>query len=419
MHRVRALDTAVRRRVLSILLTLTIALGVSLTAGAPASAATSYIATPNGMVGVQQTLVIHAPKQVNQVATVSGNQGSTGVTLQTVIGPNGYGSLFWTPSTAGRWTFSGTGNIAGATAATISVAGAPTETTLAIPNQLQVNTRTNLLVVVNSRIANVTPAGQVTVRTPGGALIGSAYVTSGSGSQAAFANVPYQPSSTGLVQMVATFPPSNASYLPSTSAQAQVDVVSAAGNIALRLPGQFNVGETVWVTAFTTPSQPGTVTMTVESEGSISGGSLPLVNGSATVAWTPSVAGNTNVRASFTNAQANTSGIALQPIAVLGPLPADSISVAPTGQAAWLPGAAITMTPGQNLLLTTASASGSPVVVNEVGPCLINSALLTAVGTGTCTITATSGGGTAYTEATATYTVKVVAPAKKKKKKKR
>lgn len=418
MPSVRKSEFTVGQRWLSALAAVVVALGMSLPGASPASAASSYIATPNGMVGIQQTVVVRAPQQVNQVVTISGTQGTTGVTLQTVIGGNGYGSVFWTPTAAGTWTFSGAGNISGATAATITVAGAPTETTLAIPNQMQVNTGTNLLVVVNSRIGDVTPAGQVTVRTPGGSLIGSAYLTSGSGSQAAFANVPYQPTSTGLVQMVATFTPSSPSYLASTSAQAQVDVVTTAPNIALRLPGQFNVGQTVWVTAFTTPSQPGTVAMQVENEGAISG-SLPLVNGSATVAWTPTVAGNTNVRASFTNAQANTSGIALQPIAVLGALPADSISVAPTGQPAWVPGTAITMTRGQNLLLTTSSASGSPVVVNEVGPCVINSALLMAVGSGTCTITATSGGGSAYTEATATYTVKVVAPAKKKKKKKR
>ena len=400
------------------LLALLLGLAALLAVGTPASASnSSYIATPNGMVGVQQTLVIRAPKQTNKVVTVTGTQGATGVTLQTVIGGNGYGSVFWTPTVAGVWTFSGAGNIAGATPTSISVAGAPTETVLAIPNQLQVNSGTNLLVVVNSRITGVTPAGQVTVRTTGGALIGSAYLTSGSGSQASFATIPYQPNSSGLVQMIATFTPSSPSYLTSTSARAEVDVVTTSPNIALRLPGQFNIGQTVWITAFTTPSQSGTVAMQVDNEGLISGGSLPLVNGSATIAWTPTVAGNTNVRASFTSTQATISGVALQPIAVQPELPADSISIAPTGQAAWVPGTSITMTRGQNLLLTTAASSGSPVVVDEVGPCIINSALLMAVGTGTCTLTATSGGSSAFLEATATYTIEVVAPPKKKKSK--
>ena len=406
------------RGVIAPIAALALALTGSLAAASPASAASNYIATPNGMVGVQQTLVVHAPKLVNQVVTVSGTQGTIGTTLQTVIGGSGYGSVFWTPTAAGTWVFSGAGNIAGATSATITVAAVPTETTLAIPNQMQVNTGTNLQVVVNTRLGDVSPAGQVTVRTNSGAVVGSAYLSSGSGAQASFATIPYLPTATGVVPMVATFTPANGNFAASTSAQAAVDVVTTAPALALKLPGKFNVGETVWVTAFTTPSQPGTVAMQVENEGAISG-SIPLVNGSATVAWTPTTAGNTNVRASFTNAQANTSGVALQPIAVLGPLPADTISVAPTGQSAWIPNTAVTMTQGQNLLLTTSSASGSPVVLDENGPCVINSALLTAVGTGTCTLTAVSGGSADYTEGTATYTVKVVKPAKKKKKKKR
>jgi len=387
-------------------------------AAGPALAQTSYVATPNGMVGVQQTVVIYAPRQVNQVVTVSGSQGSASVTLQTVIGGNGFGSVFWTPAAAGTWTLSGTGSIAAATATTVTVGAVPTETTLAIPNQMQVNTGTTLSVVVSTRLGDVTPSGQVTVRTNSGALVGSAYLTSGSGAQAAFANVPYLPTSTGVVPMTATYTPDNGNFTASTSAQAAVEVLTSAPTLAFKLPGRFNVGQPISVTAFTTPSQPGTVAIQVENEGAISG-SIPLVNGSASVSWTPTTSGNTNVRASFTNAQANTSAVALQPIAILGPLPVDQVNVAPTGQAAWTPGSTITMTQGQNLLLTTSATSGSPVVLDENGPCIINAALLTALSTGTCTITAVSGGGADYTDGTSTYSIKVVKPPKKKKKNRR
>lgn len=388
------------------------ALGLGLAASAPAAAApaTSYVATPNGMVGVQQTLVVYAPRQVNQVVVISGTQGTVGTTLQTVVGASGFGSVFWTPPAAGTWRFNGAGSIAGATPTTVSVAPAPTRTILEIPNTMQVNTPTNLLVVVNTNLGNLAPVGQVTVNSVWGGLIGSAYLTPGSGSEAAFALIPWTPTSTGVIPMTATFTPTNGNYSGSTSAQASVNVVSTTPAVSLRLPGQFNVGQTVWVTAFVTPSnQQGTIAMQVDNQGSIAG-STPIVNGAVTVPWTPQNSGNTNVQAFFTNSAANTSGSATQPIAVGAALPNDSIGVAPSGQSAWVPGTTVTMTRGQNLLMTTSASSGSPVVLDETGPCVINGSLLMAVNTGTCTITATSGGSAAFNATTATYSVAVVAP---------
>ena len=384
-------------------------------AGAPASAATaSYVATPNGMVGVQQTVVVYAPRQVNQVVAISGTQGTIGTTLQTVVGAQGFGSVFWTPPAAGTWTFTGAGSIAGATPTTVSVAAAPTKTILEIPNVMQVNTQANLLVVVNSNLGDLAPVGQVTVNSVFGGFIGSAYLTPGSGAEAAFATIPWTPTSTGVVPMIATFTPTNGNYSGSTSAQAAVNVIATNPVVSLRLPGQFNVGQTVFVTAFVTPSnQQGTIAMQVDNQGSIAG-STPLVNGTVTVPWTPQNPGNTNVQAFFTNSAANASGTATQPIAVGPALPNDSIGVAPSGQGAWVPGTTVTMTRGQNLLMTASASSGSPVVLDESGPCVINGALLLAVNTGTCTITATSGGSAAFNAATATYNVAVVKPKKKK-----
>lgn len=409
------MSTFLVRRWAAGLLALVVGAATAGVAGAPASAASGpYVAAPNGMVGVQQTVVVYAPRQVNQVVTISGTQGTVGTTLQTVVGAQGYGSVFWTPTTAGTWTFTGAGNIAGATPTTISVAAAPTKTILEIPNTMQVNTTANLLVVVNTNLGDLAPVGQVTVRNSGGGVVGSAYLTAGSGSEAAFATIPFTPTGTGVVAMTATFTPTTADFTGSTSAQAGVNVISTNPTVALRLPGQFNVGQTVWVTALVTPSnQQGTVAIQVENQGALSG-SIPLLNGQATVPWTPQLSGNTNVRASFTNSTQTNSGVVVQPIAVGNPIPADTITVAPTGQGAWVPGTTTTMTQGQNLLMTASATSGSTVVLNESGPCVINGALLMAVAPGTCTITATSGGSTAFTEATATYNVSVTAPKKRK-----
>ena len=398
------------------LLALFIGITAAGASGAPASAATdSYIATPNGMVGVQQTLVIYAPKRVNEVVTISGTQGTVGTTLQTVVAPSGFGSVFWVPTAAGKWTFSGVGSTAKATPTTVSVAAAPTTTVLEIPNTMQVNTPANLLIIVTSNLGDVAPVGQVTVSTAWGSPVGSAYLSPGSGAESAFATIPWTPTSTGVIAMVATFAPTNGSYATSTSAQVSVDVVSTPVPLSLRLPGSFNVGETVWVTAFVTPSnQQGTIAMQVDNQGSIAG-STPLTNGAVSVPWTPQNPGFTNIQAFFTNSAANSSGVASQGIQVSAALPNDSLEVAPTGQNAWTPGATVTVKRGQNLLMTSSSSSGSPVVINESGPCVINGALLMAVNTGTCVITATSGGSASFKPATATYNVSVVKPKKKKK----
>lgn len=406
------MGTILVRRSIAILTVLAAGLGLGLAASTPASAAAArpYIAAPNGMVGVQQTIVVYAPRQVNQVVTISGTQGTVGTTLQTVVASSGFGSVFWTPSAAGTWTFTGTGSIARAAQTTISVAAAPTKTILEIPNTMQVNTPTNLLVVVNTNLGDLAPVGQVTVNSVGGGLIGSASLTPGSGAETAFATIPWTPTSTGVIPMVATFTPTNGNYASSASAQAAVSVVSSTPTLALRLPGAFNVGQTVWVTALVTPSnQQGTIAMQVDNQGSIAG-STPIVNGGVTVPWTPQNSGNTNIQAFFTNNTATNSGVATQPIAVGPALPNDAIAVAPTGQSAWVAGTTVNMTRGQNLLMTTSASSGSPVVLNETGPCVINGALLMAVNTGTCTITATSGGSGSFNAATATYNVSVIAP---------
>jgi hypothetical protein len=405
----------IRRSIVAIA-TATLGLSVAMSAHSPAQAnraPASYVATPNGMVGVQQTLVVYAPRLVDQVVTLTGNQGSTGVTLQTVVQPSGFGSVFWTPTTAGMWTFSGAGSAASATPTTVSVAAAPTKTNLEIPNTMQVNTTANLLVTVTTNLGDLAPVGLVTVSQPGGAVIGSAYLTPTSGAEAAYASIPYTPTSTGVVTMTATFTPTNGNFSGSQAPQAGVSVTATSPGLSLLLPGTFNVGQTVFVTAFVTPSnQQGTAAIQVQNQGALSG-SVSLVNGAVSVPWTPVNPGNTTVTAQFTNSGATASASASQPIAVGLALPPDRISVAPSGQAAWIPNTAITMRPGQNFLISGTAASGSPVVINESGPCVINAALLTAVSPGTCVITATSGGSASFTQGTATYQVSVAAAPRK------
>ena len=78
---------------------------------ARASVATSFLATPNGMVGVPQAIVIAAPLAAGRTVTVGLVSGSAAFTTQTTLSSSGNGTLMWTPTAAGTWTISGLGSI--------------------------------------------------------------------------------------------------------------------------------------------------------------------------------------------------------------------------------------------------------------------------------------------------------------------
>ena len=71
------------------ILALTASLGLAV--GSPASAASNgFIAAPNGMVGVSETITVNAPSAKGQVVTIGLQIGGTAQTLQTTIGSNGF-----------------------------------------------------------------------------------------------------------------------------------------------------------------------------------------------------------------------------------------------------------------------------------------------------------------------------------------
>ncbi len=83
---------------------------------------TTFIATPNGMVGMQQEIVFRAPSLAGQVATIGFVSGAISNAGQTAVNAQGFGSLAWTPTSAGSWTISGLGNAAAIGSTTINVA---------------------------------------------------------------------------------------------------------------------------------------------------------------------------------------------------------------------------------------------------------------------------------------------------------
>jgi hypothetical protein len=176
--------------------TLALALGTTAAAGlagatsAPA-VATSFIAAPNGMVGVPETITIKAPAAGRQVVTIGLTLGAAAQTLKTTIGGNGFGSVRWTHGGAGPWSISGLGRIA--TAATPTVVAMPTYTVLLAQNAVQKGVNNNLLAAVVAPIGSSAPTGSVTLINPGGAAIVTAPLSGLSGSAASTATAPLEP----------------------------------------------------------------------------------------------------------------------------------------------------------------------------------------------------------------------------------
>jgi hypothetical protein len=89
---------------LALAASLTLGLGVGatvVTATSASAAQATFIATPNGMAGVVQEIVLFAPKLRNQVVILGFQINGVGSALQTTMNATGYGSIAWTPSIAG------------------------------------------------------------------------------------------------------------------------------------------------------------------------------------------------------------------------------------------------------------------------------------------------------------------------------
>lgn len=156
----------------------------------------------------------------------------------------------------------------------------------------------------------------------------------------------------------------------------------------------------------------GTVSFWQNEPGNGVAGLVAVVNGKASLTWTPAYAWPSNWQtfgATFfpdpqqgtTLAQASTN-----PMHVLPNLGQDPVTFAP------LP---LTVTAGRTVAFTAATASGSAVALSVTGPCTLssvgtNSATIIAGAAGSCTLSAASNGGGPYLASSASTTVTVSSP---------
>lgn len=389
-----------------------VAIGLG-SAPAATAAAPGYVATPNGMVGVGQTIVISAPTLKNQAVTIGLTSGATSLSQQTTLGATGIGSVAWTPTTPGSWTIAGLGNAVSVGSTTVTVAAMPTETTLIAPNNVQRFVAGTLNVIVSATLGTIPPAGTVSISSAFGNAVGTAPLAPLPGTTSAIAQVSWTPEPLGPFPLIATYVPASGAYTASTSGTAQPNVVASNPTVSLQFAPVLRLGQPTLLSAVLGVGIPdgsaafivGTTTL---------GGSVPTTNGIAYQHWTPNALGNQMITVQFsTGAPKNVSGTSTQAVSVQPALPADTVVVDPVGQAPWAVGSPITMKAGTSVTLAATSASGATALFSETGPCIISGAVLKALAAGQCQVTVVSPGSATYDNSSATYTIGVTAPSKR------
>jgi len=394
------------------------ATSLGLATGALAATSKGFIAAPNGMVGLQESILINAPGAKGQVVTIGLQNASTAQTLQTTIGSNGYGAVNWTPTFGGSWTINGLGNIISSGSTTINVAAMPTYTVLLAQNNVQNGVNNNLSAAVIAPIGTLAPTGTVYLATTSGNGITTQPLTGLYGGTTATTTLPWTPNGNGGYPIQATYTPGTSANSGSMSPVSQPNITATDTVIALRWPATLYVNQATVLQAVLGQNIPqGSVAFYMDGNG-ISG-SIATVNGIASLQWTPPTSGVHNISVAFTaNTQIPGSGYngsSTQSVNIQSARAQDNITVDPPTQPVWSIAAPIVMKAGSNLTLAGTAVSGSPIVFSEQGPCYINGTVLYAPSAGTCQISVQSAGNATLTPTIENYTVTVTAPPKKKK----
>ena len=402
---------SIRSRFLAAASSVALVAGLGLSAAAPTAADDAFIATPNGMVGMQQEIVLKAPSLAGKVATigfVSGNLSNAG---QTSVNDKGFGYLAWTPTSEGSWTISGLGAAASIGSTTISVAPMPTATTALVPNLVQTGVANNVSVVVSALDGIVPPSGSVVLRNQNQNVIATGVLTPGPGNIAS-STVEWIP--TGGETVTPSFVPASTAFVASSGATAQPQSTSSVVTIALRFPPMLYVGTPTVLGAQTgTGVTAGSASFLFDGIGVV--GSTPTNStGGVAATWTPTASGVHTISTEFSSNDGQFSGVSRQVVNIQPAKSQDTITVSPQGDAPWNPGLPISVKAGSNTLLSASAASGATVVLSETGPCVINGSTMTALSPGQCVLTATSPGSASVAGTSVTYTITVTKASKKK-----
>ncbi len=387
-----------------------LAFGFALPAqGAARNTPSPYLATAHGMVGVAESLDVFLPAAKSTSVSISATNGSTSMPLNVALNTAGFGSTTWTPSTSGVWTFSSTG-LTTSVSTQVFVVPTATSTALNTPNQLQLNVENAGTTAYVRALAGTTrPQGSVTLRKflvgTTGPVLGTGWLQPTSDPLVSVANIPWTPDAPGAYPVFGTYNQQTLNLSASKSTVEQPEIVLFAPMVSYRFAPALRVGQ---------PSNINAVLWSGIVEGSVGflfngvglRGSVPTINGVATMSWTPPTEGVHFLRAEFTGNNPGYSGVSLQAIKVLPALPTDQFIVTL--------GASTLRASGQNAMaratsqvLNAVTTSGAPVLFSVTGPCVIAGNRLNAIGTGSCVVNAASVGSDAYTPLSVNFPITI------------
>ncbi len=364
----------------------------------------------NGTVGVPQVVQatgICPSSTLSLVATyANGVQVSSNPVTSDI---NGSATIYWTPTIAGVITSASIAStctpfpIGGATIASVATTSA-----ISTPNTAQVGVATLITVTVQSQSpSSYQPTGTVTVRDGNGATIVTMGLTPSSSNGQSFAYWRWTPPSIGTFLFQATYN-GDASALTSVSPVDLVSATASGGTISISSPSTMTVGVPVTLTATVVPSTSvGSVGFTFN--GAPISASIPMVNGVASMVWTPTTAGNAVVGANYTTNGGRSGSTTSQVMIVAGPVAKDVITLTQPGVGPWAPNGNYSLGNGTVFTFQASTLSGAAVTLTESGPCQVSGLTLTVdTGSGQCNLMASSSGGSGYAPVQQGYTVSMV-----------
>ncbi len=308
----------------------------------------------------------------------------------------------WTPTFAApsvniTASFSGGGSDSTST----KVFQVPTSASITVPGSSATSTQVSLGATVRAKTGNYVPTGSVTFFTSDGATIGSSNLDLNGK-----ANITYTtPASPGTVYLYVVYN-GDANASPSgRSASDSIKVVLGAPSVSLVVAQTNYAGSPTQLTAKINPPS-GSGSVAFSANGSALG-SANVANGVATITWIPASTGNYTLKAVYTGGNGVPGGTATNPVNVIQPLKADTITINPAGAPGpWPPGSTQGLPNGANVALSATSASGLPVALSVTNPCALNGTTLTVLGVGApCTLTATTPGGNGFAPGNQTWRI--------------
>ena len=400
-------------RTVGVLASLTLVTG-AIAIASPAAQAAGVLTGPSTATVSQLVAFTSAAPSAGNMALLDPSTGAQYGSRQTIgLGDPSATFAFTTSSSAQTLSLcvvNVSTNVCDTNTLTLTISATVTTTTaINAPNTATIGKPITITSTVTSAGgSSYNPRGQIRISDANNATITTMGLTDGPGAGQSFAYFRWTPQAAGTAYFIATYVPA-AGTLATGSASNQDSVITTpSGNtISISAPPTLSLGSPETLTATVYPvTTAGSVGFTVN--GAPISASIPISNGSASFTWTPNVAGQITLGASYTT-NLGGSGSTSEVITVGAATASDVITLTQPGWGTWTNGGSYNMGNGSNFTFVASTLSGAAVTLTETGPCQVKGLNFKVnSGSGTCNLKATSAGGGGYSGATFSYNVNLV-----------